>query len=129
MVPEDTLCKAISRKSLILFISEIQKETNKSQARRDTEKRKSSEQRQTDRQTETFPSPSLCLAPSSTHLTLLCRLGRSRFRGAAPAQGPPSKCQLPACLTRSRGPFFSGSSHGGQGTLELGTQAGSGPRP
>ena len=44
------------RKSLILFISEIQKETNKSQAGRDTEEKEL--RTETDRQTDrTFPSP------------------------------------------------------------------------
>ena len=92
------------------------------QAGRDR-KRKSLDQRETDRQTEPFPAPSLCLAPTSTHLILLSRLGRSRFREVPHLpRGHPAVPAPQPVLPDLGVPSSPGSSHSsaGQGALGLG---------
>ena len=125
-MPEDTPptpATAISlRKSLILFISEIQKETNKSQAGRDTEEKAQNRDRQTDRQNLSqplvyaLPHP----APTSPSSAGWGDLGSERCRTCP---GATQQCQLPSLSYPISGSLLLQEALivvQGQGTLGLG---------
>ena len=121
------------RKSPILFISEIQKETNRARQGETQKEKELRSESGRDRQTEPFPAPSPCLAPTSTHPTLLSRLGRSRFREVPHLpRGRPAVPAPQPVLPDLGVPSSPGSSHSSARvghSWAWGPGAGSGPRP